>query len=324
VATSELVLRHTPELHGRKMLPHSTRDIIVAACHGYVGWAKLKNRDTAGGLAWLKYAMELYPHGLPTLRLYFDTLLRLAADAGKLTPALASDLAEAFIGVVNINPSILLTHVYTIVPILADNGERQAARDILAAWHRLANIIHKLRTDDEKHQLALLALLWDYRSLLPKPLLERIDEGLWDLEAMQDPTQLERRFIEVARTSSAPEKKRRWLSRSARKATAADHVARLLAESGYGQERIAFANIRRALALWRRAPPDVRRVYLNKTWRMALRGEFMPALRRMQQWSAVSKWSKDAMNAPPRRRWKRLYDLLGWWMHLGKSPPRGG
>jgi hypothetical protein len=87
--------------------------------------------------------MELYPHGLPTLRLYFDTLLRLAADAGKLTPALASDLAEAFIGVVNINPSILLTHVYTIVPILADNGERQAARDILAAWHRLANIIHK-------------------------------------------------------------------------------------------------------------------------------------------------------------------------------------
>ena len=141
---------------------------------------------------------------------------------------------------------------------------------------------------------------------------------------MQDPTQLERRFIEVARTSSAPEKKRRWLSRSARKATAADHVARLLAESGYGQERIAFANIRRALALWRRAPPEVRRVYLNKTWRMALRGEFMPALRRMQQWSAVSKWSKDAMNAPPRRRWKRLYELLGWWMHLGKSPPRGG
>jgi hypothetical protein len=44
----------------------------------------------------------------------------------------------------------------------------------------------------------------------------------------------------------------------------------------------------------------------------------------MQQWSAVSKWSKDAMNAPPRRRWKRLYELLGWWMHLGKSPPRGG
>jgi hypothetical protein len=324
VATSELVLRHTPELRGRKTLAHGTRDIILAACHGYVGWAKLKNRDTAGGLAWLQYAMELYPHGLPTLRLYFDTLLRLSAEAGKLTPALASDLAEAFIAVVNINPSILLTHVYTIVPILVDNGERQAAKDILAAWHRLANIVHKLRTDDEQHQLALLAILWDYRSLLPSTLLERIDEGLWDLEAMRDLTQLERRFVEVARTSTAREKKQRWWARRSRKTTA-DHVARLLAESGYGQEKVAFANIRRALLLWRRAPPEVKKIYLNKTYRMAMRGEFMQALRRMQQWSAVSKWAKgDAMTAPPRRRWKRLYELLGWWMQLGKSPHRGG
>ena len=117
-----------PSFAAAKSSRTARRDIILAACHGYVGWAKLKNRDTAGGLAWLKRAMELYPHGLPTLRLYFDTLLRLSAEAGKLTPALASDLAEAFIAVVNINPSILLTHVYTIVPILADNGERQAAQ----------------------------------------------------------------------------------------------------------------------------------------------------------------------------------------------------
>ena len=324
VATSELVLRHTPELRGRKELAHSTRDIVLAACHGYVGWAKLKNRDSAGGLAWLRRAMDLYPHGLPTLRLYFDTLLRLSAEAGKLTPALASDLAEAFIAVANINPSILLTHVYTIVPILADNGERQAAKDILAAWHRLANIVHKLRTDDEKHQLALLAILWDYRSLLPSALLERVEEGIWDLEAMQGVTQLERRLIEVARTSTAREKNQGWWARRSRKTTA-DHVARLLAESGYGQERVAFANLRRALALWRRAPSDVRVVYLNKTYRMVLRGEFMPALRRIQQWSAVSKWARgEAMTAPPRRRWKRLYELLGWWMHLGKSPHRGG
>jgi hypothetical protein len=324
VATSELVLRRTPELRSRKQLEHGTRDIILAACHGYVGWAKLKSRDTAGGLAWLKYAVELYPHGLPTQRLYFDTLLRVSAEAGKLTPALASDLAEAFIAVVNINPSILLTHVYTIVPILADNGERQAAKDVLAAWHRLANIVHKLRTDDEQHQLALLALLWDYRSLLPDSLLERIDEGLWDLQAMQGLTQLERRFIEVARTSTGRERKSGWLTRRSRKATA-DHVARLLAESGYGQEKVAFANIRRALVLWRRAPPEVKGIYLNKTYRMARRGEFMQALRRMQQWSTVSKWARsESMTAPPRRRWKRLYELLGWWMQLGKSPHRGG
>jgi hypothetical protein len=322
VATSELVLKRTPELRDRKILAHSTRDIILAACHGYVGWARLKRRDTAGGLASLKYATELYPHGLPMLRLYFDTLLRLSADVGKLTPVLASDLAEAFIAVANINPSILLTHVYTIVPILADNGERQAARDVLAAWHRLANIIHKLRTDDEKQQLALLAILWDYRSLLPSALLDRIDEGLWDLEAMQGLTQLERRLIEVART--APERKRKWWARGSRKATTADHVARLLAESGYGQERVAFANIRRALRLWRRAPSDVKMVYLKKTYRMLSRGEVMHALRRIQQWSAVSKWSRDdAMLAPRRKRWRRLYQLFGWWMHLGKSTHQG-
>src|SRR5262249_57492618 len=129
---------------------------------------------------------------------------------------------QAFMASVNINPSVLLTDVYTSVPIVADNGERQAARDVLAAWHRLANIVHKLRTDDEKQQLALLAILWDYRSLLPSALLDRIDEGLWDIEAMQDLTQLERRFIEVART--APERERKWWRR-ARKATTAHPLA---------------------------------------------------------------------------------------------------
>ena len=132
-------------------------------------------------------------------------------------------------------------------------------------------------------------------------------------------------MIEVARTSTSPEKKRRMVGRSDRGKTPADQVARLLAESGYGQERVAFSNLRRALALWRLAPSDVRMVYLNKTYRMVLRGEFMPALRRIQRWSAVSKWAKgEAMTAPPRRRWRRLYELLGWWMHLGKSPHRGG
>lgn len=319
VATSELVLKNTPELRGRKHLPHSTRDIILAACHGYVGWARVKSNDNAAGLIWLKRATELYPHGLPMLRLYFDTLLRLAAKVPRLTPALASDLAEAFIAVANVNPSILLTHVYTIVPILADNGERQAAREVLAAWHRLANIVHKLRTDDEAHQLALLGLLWNYRSLLPKVLLERIDEGLWDLEALDDLTQLERRFIAVARASNAPEKTRKWWRLKSDKAIAADYAARLLAESGYGDERVAFSSILRALASWRRAPPDVRRVYLKKALHLIKSGKFRYALLRTQKWSAYSKWSKgEALNALPRpRRW-RISALLDWWLFRTK------
>ena len=164
VATSELVLEDTPQLRDRKPIPYSTRDMIFSACHGYVGWAKLKRNDNEGGIAWLQRGTELYPHGLPMLRLYFDTLLRLAASVPKLPARLASDLAEAFIAVANVNPSILLTHVYTIVPILAENGERQAAREVLAGWHQLSNIVHKLRVDDEAHQLALFGLLWNYRS----------------------------------------------------------------------------------------------------------------------------------------------------------------
>src|SRR5262249_52146712 len=210
IATSELVLCTLPQLAQRKTLDHSTRDVVLAACHAYIGWARLKRKDTAAGLANLQRALEIYPHGLPTLRLYFDTLLRISAEAGKLTSALAADLADAFIAVVNVNPSILLTHVYTMVPILADHGERQAAREVLAAWHRLANIVHRLRTDDEKHELALLAILWDYRSLLPRTLIHRIEEGLWDEQAMTELTQLERRFIRVARTATRREKRRRF------------------------------------------------------------------------------------------------------------------
>ncbi len=356
IATSELVLRHTPQLIGRKSLPHGTRDIILAACHGYLGWAALKREDTAGGLANLKRGIAIFPHGLPMLRLYFDTLLRQAADVGKRTPALASDLATAFIAVVNANPSILMTHVYTIVPILADNGEREAAREVAAGWYRLANIVHNLRTDDEKHQLALLSILWHYRSFLPDRLLDRVEEGLRDEQAMQDPTQLELRFIQVARAFAVARKQRgfwpwshsttvqaedeqaaknltplerrlvevarislteekRWgfLSWPTRHRTPTA-VERLLAESGYGRERIFLSKIRRAASLWASAPPDVRSVYLNKTWRMIRRGGVRQTFRRMQKWGTESRWSTAALVAQPsRKRWRtRLQERLKW------------
>src|SRR5262249_36328034 len=162
-----LTLRHAPRLAGKKTLAHGSRDIILSACHGYIGWARLKRKDLTAGLESLKRAIDLYPYGLPTLRLYFDTLLQLSAQVGTLTPALAADLADAFVAVINVNPSILLTHVYTVVPILADNGEHRTARAVLAAWHQLANVVHRLRQDDERHQINLVAILWNYRSLLP-------------------------------------------------------------------------------------------------------------------------------------------------------------
>ena len=322
VATSEMVLANTPQLAG-KTLPLGTRDIILSACYGYVGWARLKRNDTAGGIANLKAAIEIYPHGLPVQRLYFDTLLKLSADVGRLTRELASDLAEAFIAVVNINPSILLSHVYTIVPILADNGERHAARDVLAAWHRLTNILHRLRTDDEKHQVALLAILWEYKWLLPAGLVERVETGLCDEHSVPDLTQLELRFIRAAALVNVRrERSKYWLWR-ARRATAADHVARLLGESGYGHERIALGKLRRAMRVWALAPADVRAVYRNKAYRMLRRGEFMLALRRMQQWGTTSRWSSPAVTVP-RRRWGALQRLLEWWTRFGGGQRRRG
>ena len=321
VATSELVLKNTPQLSASKRIPYGTRDIILAACHGYVGWARLKGGRNESGLAWLKLGTEIYPRGLPMLRLYFDTLLRLAAQLPRLPPSLASDLADAFIAVANVNPSILLTHVYTIVPILAENGERQVASEVLAGWHRLANIVHKLRVDDEAHQRALLGLLWNHRSLLPKALLERIDEGLWDLESVPDLTQLERRMIDVARLSNTPERKRQWWPRRSDKALAADHIARLLAESGYGQQRLVPSSILRAARLWLGAPAEVRQVYFNKAAQMILRGEFRQAMLRMQKWSASSKWSKgEGLNARPTLRKWRLSALRSWLMRLAGIP----
>jgi hypothetical protein len=320
VATSELALRHAPRLAAKKALANSSRDLIRAACYGFIGWAQLKRKAIAAGLDSLERSIELYPHGLPVLRLYFDTLLRMAAEAGTLTPVLAADLGAAFVAVINVNPSILLTHVYTVVPILADNGERRTAREVLAAWHRLANVLHRLRTDDEKHQLNLLALLWNHRSLLPKVLLDRIEEGLWDEKAMHDVTQLEHRFIHVARTTSIREKRRRFRPWPAR--TFSAQRALLLAEGGYGVERIALPKIRHAMASWVRAPAEVRSVYLYKAYRMVRRGEIRQALSRMQEWGTHSRWSMEALSSSPRSRWKKLRRLLTWWTQLSRGPRR--
>jgi KaiC/GvpD/RAD55 family RecA-like ATPase len=139
---------------------------------------------------------------------------------------------------------------------------------------------------------------------------------------VDDLTQLERRMIEVARLSNSPDKSRRWWPLKSDKARAADHVARLLAESGYGQERVVVSSILRAMRYWLRAPREVRRVYRNKAARMLWRGEFKQALLRTQKWSASSKWSKgDGLNAHPRRRNWGISALRRWLMRLGRSSP---
>src|ERR1700688_1293656 len=322
VATSEMVLKATPQLRSVKALEHSTRRIILSACHGYIGWAKLKAGRGAEGLAQLKQAITVYPHGLPVLRLYFDTLLQKFLDSDKPSRRETAEIADAFVAAVNVNPSILLTHLFVIVPILADNGERRAARDVIAAWYRLANIVHSLRSGDEREQNARMDLLWDYRALFPTVLIGRIKAALKDGAATHDLTQLESRLFEASKRSEIAEKTTKlwpWAARISRRSSRVktrDLLAAILAESGYALgRRVVYSNIRRGFLIWLRVPSDIKLLYLHKAYRMVMRGEIREMLLRVQQWSVFSKWSKgDALNAPHKSVWRRLTGLL--WRRL--------
>jgi hypothetical protein len=308
VATSEMVLQETPQLRSTKAPEHDTRRIILSACHGYIGWALLKKGKQTAALAQLKQAITVYPEGLPVLRLYFDTLLQSFLDTAKPTAKEAADLADAFFAVVNVNPSILLTHIFAVAPLLADNGEPEAAKEALAGWYRLANIVHSLRPDDEKLQRARMDILWNYRELLPSELIHRTKTALRDEPPEIELSQLEARLVKAAKRSAAggqpDDFKRRTVSRS--------ELAIVLAGAGPTQGQMTFAQIRRGISHWLQAPSGVKMLYFKKAYSMAMRGEIKATLLRVQQWSTMSKWSKGAaLSAPPGNHWrKRIAELV--------------
>jgi hypothetical protein len=319
VATTEAVLRYTPELHKAKTVEHSTRRIMLSACHGYVGQAKLLAGDHEGGLASLRQGIAIYPHGLPLLRLYFDTLLKKGLDEATFVQADAAALAAAFVSVVNVNPSVLLTHVFIVVPLLAGHGEEDEARKVVESWYRLANIIHSVRAADEQGHLERLAVLWNYSNLLPAALRRRIDAAMRDEAAQTRLTQLEQRLVSVARDAA----ERRRAARRGSTAAAGAAVSRirlrsLLAGRDLVPERIAAGAVYRGAALWMRTPADVKLLYANKALRMALRGELKRTFLRVQQWSVDSKWARgEALNRLPRARrkplfgrWRRLHQIV--------------
>ena len=315
VATSELVLDNTPQLRGKKTIRHDTRCIILSACHGYIGWAELKAERKDAGLAELRKAINIYEHGLPTLRLYFDALLKEFLDSQTTSHAQAAQIADAYFAVANVNPSVLLTHVFAVVPILADNGEKEAAREVIAAWYKLANIVHSLRRDDEQKLAVRMDALWRYNALFPKPLTVRVKAAMKSDAATADLTQLELRMTAAAQRAEAAKTAARkesllWLRK---KITTRELVAAVLAESGYARGHVVYAHIRAGFVHWLNAPADVKILYVRKAARMAMRGEVREALFRIQQWSTFSKWSQGvAMNPCPRRApvWARLRLLL--------------
>jgi len=313
VATSEMVLQETPKLRSAKKLRHGTRRIMLSACHGYVGWALLKSGRATEGLARLKQAIAIYPYGLPVLRLYFDTLLERFLASTEAPATEAANLADAFFAVVNVNPSILLTHSVVVVPLLADHGEAAAAKEVLAAWYRLANIVHSLRVDDEKQQRTRMDVICNYRALFPSVLRQRINATLRRDAPNIELTQLESRLAEaITRSRDSKKLARIWRWKDTR-AVSRDQLKSILVSTGYAQGQVAFAKIPHAMSIWLWTPMDVKMLYLKKAYRMAVRGDVKEMLLRIQQWSTVSKWSKgEAMNAPrPGKRWRmRFAELL--------------
>ena len=314
VATSEMVLQETPQLRAAKKLRHDTRRIMLSACHGYVGWALLKSERPAEGLARLKQAIAIYPYGLPVLRLYFDTLLERFLASVEVSATESANLADAFFAVVNVNPSILLTHSFVVVPLLADHDEAAAAEQVLAAWYRLANIVHSLRVDAEKQQRAQIDVICNYRKLFPSVLKKRMKAALRGEAPNIELTQLETRLAESLRRSECgKEETGFWRWRKSRIVTK-DRLASMMASAGHAPGKVAYAKVLQGMVPWLRAPWDVKMTYLRKAVRMAMRGDVTGMLLSIQQWSTMSKWSKgEALNAPrPGKRWRtRFAEFLG-------------
>lgn len=285
VATSEMVLRSTPQLHPSKKIEYGTRQIIRSACYGYIGWANIKANNCEASLDYLERAICIYPLGLPVLRLYFDAMLNeFAEDSASANRRRqnATKLADAFFAIVNINPSALLTDVFGVVAILANNNERSAAKELLAAWYQLANIVHKLGDRGDRQSEKWYDILWVHRKLLPERLNLRIAAALRSDEESVELTQLEMRVLSAARRSK--------ITRF--KFSDDDIVGAMRLSRRPGRQPINVKIILRALILLYGTPPNIRKIYMRKAWHSVRRGKFNELMFKVHQWSLYSKWSK--------------------------------
>jgi len=121
-------------------------------------------------------ALEVFSDSLPLLRLYFDALIQHCREAAKPHQADIVKLADAAFRLVNLYPAVLLMHGPVVVPLLAGAGDEASARELLAGWYCLANVVHELQPADTfVHRVNAMAALYKYRSLFPRRLLDQLE-----------------------------------------------------------------------------------------------------------------------------------------------------
>lgn len=279
--TRLLALEAEPDV--RAGIPNATppAGIVLSACHAYIGVLDMRANRRKQGLARLDRALKFHPGSLPVLTLRLNILLERAGARARPTRAEVANLAEALIAVANIYPAILLGYTAAVVPILAEGGETDAAREVLRAWHRIANIVE----GDHRDWTSRAASLLCYRHLFPAALVRAIDDGLSGKRGERAPSQLECALISAARSrphGTAPSEK------SLRRL-----VQEALSVNGYIPRQNHLLLLQNAFAIWLTLPWKQRWIYFTRALTWAMHKNLRAAAAQTIKWSIHTKWRKQ-------------------------------
>jgi hypothetical protein len=288
----DLVTRKLLRASGaRRVAPHrldrsEPKDLLLSACHGYIGWSKLKSKKIDDAIACFGRALAIFPEQSPLLRTYVETLLYHSSKIRSDADVVASTLADALFAAANVDPSILLTHIFPALPILAEGDETGAARTLLESWYRLANIIEAIHPAERTalHPNNLMVLC-HFRHLLPARLIAKIKVAEQGTAERASLTQLEALMVDA---DAAYRRKYPVQGRDLRKLYAGIVVEYVSIPSG-----VRRYQLKRAFLAWWRAPTPIKRIYLRKALIGFARGEFRGVMSRIREWGGTSAWARE-------------------------------
>lgn len=180
VTTRKFMLESEPNLLGRIEKPIEPRQVLLSACHGYLGALKLQSQNIIGAIHSFAEAIRIFSDGLPVRQLYLEAMIRRCATA-TLDLELATRLADAMYSTTNLLPTLILTHGTTVIIELIKSGLNDLAHELAAAQQRLGNIVYISRdaNNAQLNERTSVALV-QYRSVFPSAFprfVERVMRG---------------------------------------------------------------------------------------------------------------------------------------------------